>query len=200
MLDQSASRTTHRPTDHPAESLNTPRQGLSSTELAQNLHHLISSKTPISHPICVECITLLQAELQTELDELQRERDAYIAFEQGILRNRELVQGSKSKGDRDTGRGKSKGKVPDKEDVKDGLGEFDMEGTQEEWDHLIRRKKELAEEEEQLVAELRKRESELGAMREEEEAVKREEERVDNEEQECVLPILITVAYRPGFY
>jgi beclin 1 len=201
MLDQSqssaTSRATYQPTsaDTPSAGAgpSAPRQGLSSTELAETLHRLISSKTPISHPICVECITLLQSELQTELDELQKERDAYIAFEQGILRNREVVQGGRSKTaqkerEKHT-KGKGKGRaVEEVQGVDEGLGEFDMEGTQEEWDMLIRRKKELAEEEERLIAELKKREGDLEAVREEEEGVRRDEEEVDREEQEYVPP------------
>lgn len=187
MLDES--RSSHEPIYQPSNdtgpSTSQPRQGLSSTELAQNLHRLISSKTPISHPICVECITLLQGELQLELDELQKERDAYIAFEQGILRNRELVQGGKSKsGESDRGV-KGKGTAVEKEEIKDdGLGEFDIEGTQEEWDMLIRRKKELAEEEEKLIEELKRREAELEDVRATEEAVRLDEEQADKEEQE----------------
>lgn len=164
-----------------------PRPGLSSTELAQNLHNLISSKTPLSHPICVECITLFQSELQKELDELQKERDAYIAFEQGILRNREASQ---SVGRRGSDKGKGKGKVT--AEVNHGtkgegvLGEYDIEGTQEEWDALIKRKKELQEEEESLTRELEKREAELEGIRIEEQRVRMEEKAVEREEEESV--------------
>lgn len=56
--------------------------------LAANLDALLSSRSNIDHPLCTECTGLFQAELQRELEELTRERDAYIAFERG-LRKRE---------------------------------------------------------------------------------------------------------------
>lgn len=52
--------------------------------LAANLDALLSSRSNIDHPLCTECTGLFQAELQRELEELTRERDAYIAFERGL--------------------------------------------------------------------------------------------------------------------
>jgi beclin 1 len=70
----------------------------------------LSSRTPIDHPLCTECTTLLQSELQKELEELSRERDAYIAFERGVLRDRENLRADRNK-------------------AEDGsLGEYDIEG------------------------------------------------------------------------
>jgi beclin 1 len=60
---------------------------------------LLSSRTPIDHPLCTECTTLLQSELQKELEELSRERDAYIAFERGVLRDRENLRADRNKED-----------------------------------------------------------------------------------------------------
>ncbi len=137
--------------------------------LAANLHALLSSKTPIDHPLCTECTTLLQSGLQKQLEELSRERDAYIAFERDILRNREDLTG---------GRKKSSGKE------EEGLGESDIEGTQDEWESFVRRKKELESEEERLRKVLEEKERELDGVRAEEERVKREEEEVEREEGE----------------
>ncbi|ORY23210.1 autophagy protein Apg6-domain-containing protein [Naematelia encephala] len=137
-----------------------------STQLAHNLHSILSSRTPIDHPLCTECTTMLQSELQTQLEELKRERDAYISFEQNIVRNRETLRKGRQK----------------EED--EGLGEYDIEGTEEEWDELIRRKAELAEEEDRLRATLREKEKELAQVREEEERVRLEEEEMDRQEEE----------------
>jgi beclin 1 len=109
----------------------------------------------------LECISIIQAELQSELDGLSKERDAYIAFEQGIAR-------SKS----DTASGEA------------GLEEYNIEGTPQEWGILQRRKKDLEREEAELIAELRAKEKELAAVQVEQEAVKREEEQVEQEEEE----------------
>jgi beclin 1 len=52
--------------------------------LTLQLHHLLSSRTPLSHPLCIDCTTLLQSLLQKQLEEVQKERDAYIAFERDV--------------------------------------------------------------------------------------------------------------------
>ena len=110
---------------------------------------------------------MLQSELQKQLEELGQERDAYIAFEQGILRNRDnLMSGRKV------------------ERNKDELGEYDIEGTHEEWESLIRRKKELESEEERLRKVLEEKEKEFESVRADEKRVKREEEQVEREEEE----------------
>ncbi|GMK56442.1 hypothetical protein CspeluHIS016_0302820 [Cutaneotrichosporon spelunceum] len=59
--------------------------------LAANLDALLSRRTAIDHPLCVECTGLFQAELQRELEELTRERDAYIAFERGLRKQDGLI-------------------------------------------------------------------------------------------------------------
>jgi beclin 1 len=132
--------------------------------LASNLHTLLSSKTPISHPLCTECTALLQSELQKEVEELSRERDAYINFERGILRNRE-------------GHGRRKS-------LDEGLWETDLEGTGEEWEALMKRKEELEREEERLKLVLEQKEKELDQVKIEEERSKREEEQLEREEEE----------------
>ncbi|BEJ05838.1 hypothetical protein CcaverHIS641_0303600 [Cutaneotrichosporon cavernicola] len=71
--------------------------------LAANLDALLSSRTAIDHPLCIECTGLFQAELQRELEELTRERDAYIAFERGLRKQDGLV-GSKDEWDALTAR------------------------------------------------------------------------------------------------
>lgn len=154
-------------TTPPASSSTTPiplrPPAIPNAELAANLHQLVSSKTGVSHPLCVECISVLQAELQGELDGLSKERDAYIAFEQGIQKSK-AAAGTKGHGD--------------------GLDEYGIEGTQQEWDALMKRKKELEKEEADLTAELKAKEKELEGVHAEQEEVKRDEALVEQEEEE----------------
>ena len=125
----------------------------------------------------MECTGSLQSELQKQLEELSRERDAYIAFERGIIRNRE---------ERRSGRRKSRDiRGEDEEDTE--LGEHDIEGTEEEWYELVRRKKDLEKEEVELRKLLEEKERELEGVRREEERVKAEEAEMDRQEQEFLL-------------
>ncbi|KAL7424725.1 Vacuolar protein sorting-associated protein atg6 [Cryptotrichosporon argae] len=66
------------PAPAPSTSPQTPQS------LLAHLHDLVSSATPIDHPLCADCTGLLQAALQKEHEELSRERDAYIGFERGV--------------------------------------------------------------------------------------------------------------------
>ncbi|WVQ85262.1 hypothetical protein IAT38_007427 [Cryptococcus sp. DSM 104549] len=146
--------------------------------LAAHLHSVISSNTPISHPLCTECTTLMTGEFQKKAEDLGRERDAYIGFEQGILRNRERVRSHGNMKSRE-GKGKSKGEK--------GLGAEDVEGTDQEWEKLMRRKRELEDEEEKLKMLLEEKEGILDEVREEEKKVKAEEEEVERQENEFLL-------------
>lgn len=119
---------------------------------APNLDALLSARTDIDHPLCMECTGLFQKELQRELEDLTRERDAYINYERTIRKRAEGSEG--------------------------------IIGEDEEWDALLKRKEELAAEEEQLRKQLKEKEDELGAVRGEERRVKAEEEAIDQEESE----------------
>ncbi|ORX36010.1 autophagy protein Apg6-domain-containing protein [Kockovaella imperatae] len=155
---------------HPTPSLSAgPSSGQNpSPALAANLHAILSSRTPISHPLCTECTAMLQSELQRELEELTRERDAYLAFEKGIAKNRDSLR-SRRRAESET------------------LGEHDLEGTEEEWQALHRRKRELDGEEEALKKVLVEKEKQLAKMRQEEERVKLEEEEMKREEDAFLL-------------
>lgn len=146
--------------------------------LTANLHAILSSRTPISHPLCTECTTLLQAELQKELEELSRERDAYIEFQRGIIRNRETLGKHRPEG---LGSVVRQGKAGTEEN---GLEAYDIEGTEEEWEALIKRKKDLDKEEVRLKKALEEKEGELDVAREEAERVKREEAEMGKAEEE----------------
>ncbi|RSH92846.1 autophagy protein 6 [Saitozyma podzolica] len=159
------------PTSSPAGPSRSPVPSLppAGSQLAENLHSLLSSRTPIDHPLCTECTTLLQSELQKELEELSRERDAYIAFERGILRNRENLRADRNK-------------------AEDGsLGEYDIEGTEDEWAALIRRKKDLEAEETALRKRLEEREKEVAAVKVGDERARKEEEDISEAEEAFLL-------------
>ena len=108
---------------------------------------------------------MIQVELQKELEELSRERDAYIHFEKGILRNREDIKGKRRKS-------------------VEGLAEHDLEGDEDEWQDLTKRVAELEEEEVKLRKVLAEKERELGERRKEEEEIAEEEREVDRLEKE----------------
>jgi len=108
---------------------------------------------------------MLQAELQKELEELSRERDAYIHFEKGILRNREDIKGKR------------------RQSV-EGLGEHDLEGDEDEWQDLTKRVSELEDEEAKLRKVLAEKERELEQRRKEEDEMAQEEREVDRLETE----------------
>ncbi|WVR05937.1 hypothetical protein IAU60_002963 [Kwoniella sp. DSM 27419] len=147
--------------------------------LVSQLHSILSSHTPISHPLCTECTALLTSEITSMAEELNRERDAYIAFEQSIQRGRQRKA---------SGSGRSaRRRQRQAEDGDEGLSGNDLEGDDEEWEELMRRKKQLEDEEEQLTAELEEKERELEEVRREEAEVKQDEERVDREETEYLL-------------
>lgn len=122
---------------------------------------------------------MLQTGLQKELEELSRERDAYINFERGILRNQEDLKKRKS-GEGIKRRRKSTSQVGEEE----GLAEFDLEGDQVEWEELTRRRGELETEEERLIRILEEKEKELATAKEEEKRVKEEEKEVERQETE----------------
>lgn len=151
-----------------------PENTLGPLSLASNLHDILSSKTPISHPLCTDCTSLLQQELQKQLEELSKERDAYIGFEKEIIRNRDALKSIHLNGAENLKSG----------DDESELGDYDLEGTDAEWEMLSKRKAELAKEEEGLKRILAEREAELARVKEKEESMKREEEAVEREETE----------------
>lgn len=53
------------------------------------LYALLSAKTEVDHPLCDECMHLLLGTLNKQLEETQKERDGYIAFEKQIKKERE---------------------------------------------------------------------------------------------------------------
>lgn len=56
--------------------------------VANRLFNIISSKSSIDHPMCQECTDLLLESLERELEDVSRERDAYIEFFAKIKENR----------------------------------------------------------------------------------------------------------------
>ncbi|OCF30410.1 beclin 1 [Kwoniella heveanensis BCC8398] len=164
-----------------------------SDHIVSQLHAILSSNTPISHPLCKECTDYLSQEYRKKAEELAQERDAYISFKQSIQRNREKQLHSQrpnpsfSKSNSDPRFGlKTTAGESGKEDGS-GLEDSEIEGSEEEWNELVKRRQELEREEEQLIAVLEAKEKELDAVREEEERVKEDEAEVDREETDYLL-------------
>lgn len=136
----------------------------SQPQLAARLDALLSSRTNIDHPLCTECTGLFQAQLQRELEGLTQERDAYIAFERGLRKR----GSARAVGDPDD---------PSADDTA-------LVGTQDEWDALIARKRELEEEERQLRETLEESEAELQRVKDDDALAKAEEAAVEQDEAE----------------
>ncbi|KAK3694244.1 autophagy protein Apg6-domain-containing protein [Podospora appendiculata] len=49
-------------------------------ERISKLFEILSARSDVDHPICVECSDLLLDEMQKKLDDTKRERDAYLSF------------------------------------------------------------------------------------------------------------------------
>ena len=47
-------------------------------ERASRLFQILSARSDIDHPVCVECTEMLVAELQRRLESATKERDAYV--------------------------------------------------------------------------------------------------------------------------
>ena len=56
-------------------------------ETATRLFEIVSARSDIDHPICVECTDLLLAALSTRLSSATKERDAYISFLKTLQNN-----------------------------------------------------------------------------------------------------------------
>lgn len=52
--------------------------------MTASLLSLLTSRTPNDHPLCADCAKALQDTLQSRLEDVQRERDAYISFERNF--------------------------------------------------------------------------------------------------------------------
>lgn len=52
------------------------------------LYGLLSSNTPVDHPLCTECMEALLGLMRAELDEGKRERDRLLGFEKEVMRKR----------------------------------------------------------------------------------------------------------------
>ncbi len=65
----------------PQDLSNDPKQSLShQIESTTRLFEILSSRSDIDHPICIECTDLLLSSLQSRLSTSTKERDAYINF------------------------------------------------------------------------------------------------------------------------
>ena len=110
------------------------------------LFNLLSSRTDLDHRLCAECTGILLATLTRRLEETNKERDGYIAFEKDVRRERERE-----------GEGMSKEEA-----------EVKIAKLKEEEKLAIEKLQEAEREREQLADELRALELEEKALEEEE--------------------------------
>lgn len=145
----------------------------SALNLTSALFDLISSKTPVDHPICEDCAKRLQEMLQDQLDDLQRERDAYIYYEkewtQRMKRYKNLER------EREEGNGENGFNSENENDAYRPL-------TDEEWLELEEEKRKLNLEYKEMVNELARLEDEEAKVKEEERLLEEQEKRLLDEE------------------
>lgn len=137
--------------------------------LTASLLSLLTSRTPHDHPLCGDCARALQNQLQSRLEDTQRERDAYISFERNFQegkRRRQDAQGEDRKqGD----------EVPLRASVYETY-------TDDEFQRLQQRKADLEATNADLLAQLETLELESAAIAEEERLVAAEEAELEAEE------------------
>ena len=69
------------PSSSQTPSSSSPPQAIPyNTERLNRIYEILSSRSDIDHPICVECTELVLSGLQTRLDNAVRERDSYVSF------------------------------------------------------------------------------------------------------------------------
>lgn len=140
------------------------KQGLTASLLS-----LLTSRTPHDHPLCGECARALQNQLQSRLEDTQRERDAYISFERNFQEGKRRRQGAET-ADRKQG-----------EDVPLRTSVYDTY-TDDEFRCLQQRKADLEATNATLLAQLEALEMESAALAEEERLVAAEEAALEAEE------------------
>ncbi|KAJ9094056.1 hypothetical protein QFC21_006157 [Naganishia friedmannii] len=147
--------------------------------LTTSLLSLLTSRTPNDHPLCSDCAKSLQDQLQSRLEDIQRERDAYISFERNFQENkrRKASASNEAPGAEQDGKPKAEsfGGIPLRTSVYDTF-------TEGEFHQLQQRKAELEAKNSTLIAELAKLEAESAAIAEEERLVAEEEALLEQEE------------------
>lgn len=149
-----------------------------------SLLSLLTSRTPNDHPLCSDCAKSLQDQLQSRLEDIQRERDAYISFERSFQENKRRKASASSDGPGELQDGKAKAEssegIPLRTSVYDTF-------TEEEFHQLQQRKAELEAKNATLVAELAKLEAESAEIAEEERLVAEEEALLEQEERDFLV-------------
>lgn len=136
--------------------------------LTASLLSLLTSRTPHDHPLCGDCARALQNQLQSRLEDTQRERDAYISFERNFQEGKRRRQGAE-------GEDKRQGEVPLRTSVYETY-------TDDEFRRLQQRKADLEATNASLLAQLQSLELESAAIAEEERLVAAEEASLEAEE------------------
>ncbi|GHJ83961.1 hypothetical protein NliqN6_0363 [Naganishia liquefaciens] len=137
--------------------------------LTASLLSLLTSRTPHDHPLCGECARALQYQLQSRLEDAQRERDVYISFERNFQEGKRRRQGAETE-DRKPG-----------EDVPLRTSVYETY-TDDEYRRLQQRKADLEATNATLLAQLEALEMESAALAEEERLITAEEAALEAEE------------------
>lgn len=140
----------------PSTALSAGSGDVSSTESVERLLYSLSSSTGIDHPLCSSCASVLQRILQDKLEDVQKERDAFISFE------REYQAAKKA----------------EKEAAADGV----IESEAEICANLERKNKQLKEDTARLIQELKEEEEEERVLNAELLKVEQEEEELERQE------------------
>lgn len=148
--------------------------GPSTTPLSTRLYTLLSSRTPVDHPLCTECARILQDSLQAQLEDVQRERDAYIGFERRWASNVAQLE--------------RRGKASEAGDGEGETDEVDVARpmTDAAYEAQVKRKAELQKEETEWMARLRIVEDEEEQLKLDEAELAKEEQALEREEITCV--------------
>ncbi|KAJ9091408.1 hypothetical protein QFC19_009118 [Naganishia cerealis] len=174
---QPASRSANAPVSSPKTS--TTKQNLTASLLS-----LLTSRTPNDHPLCADCAKALQDSLQSRLEDIQRERDAYISFERNFQENKRRKASALGEA---LGVNQAKNltaETPDEVPLRTSV--YDT-FTEAEFLQLQKRKAELEKKNTTLLAELAKLEAESAALAEEERLVAEEEALLEQEERDFLV-------------
>ncbi|KAI5453591.1 Vacuolar protein sorting-associated protein atg6 [Naganishia albida] len=140
--------------------------------MTASLLSLLTSRTPNDHPLCADCAKALQDTLQSRLEDVQRERDAYISFERNFQDTKRRKEASS---------GGEKGAVYEGTDIPLRTSVYDT-FSPAEFGQLQQYKTRLETQNATLLARLTELEAESEALAAEEREVDEEDARLAEEE------------------
>lgn len=145
--------------------------------ITASLLSLLTSRTPHDHPLCADCAKALQDTLQSRLEDVQRERDAYISFERNFQDTKRRKEASS---DGEKGEVYEGTAIPLRTSVYDTF-------SSAEFQQLKQYKARLETQNATLLARLAELEAESEAVAAEEREVDEEDARLAEEEREFLI-------------